>query len=76
MMSAKFTVTAVTLSLFVGGAIGAYLSRPPKVKAEVYSYYIHVQKVTEGSNVKSATGGNHQIIGFACTAQDCYVATQ
>jgi hypothetical protein len=66
---------AAVLSLFVGGALGAYLSRPPKVKAQgVYSYSINVQKVKEGSNAKATV--SHQIIGFACTAEDCYIATE
>ena len=64
----------IVIALFVGIALGIFLARPPKVKAMGSPYYVYVQRVQEGNNIKSALGGS-RIIGFSCTAQDCFIAT-
>jgi hypothetical protein len=73
MKSVKSVLTTLT-AVLLGGVAGAFLARPPKAHAIGSTYFINVQKVKEGSNAKSALTGSH-IIGFACTEQDCYVAT-
>ena len=62
------------IALLLGIIIGAYFGNPRAVKAIGSSYFISVQKVHEGNNAKSAISGS-QVIGFACTQEDCYVAT-
>jgi hypothetical protein len=64
----------VCVALAVGFASGAYLSRPPKVKA---STSFHIQKLRT-----SAYGDSSNLVlyddyvGFSCTAQDCYILTR
>lgn len=68
MKSMKYVLTIVVSMLF-GAILGAYLSHPPQVKAAVG---VRVQKVTDGYNMVIG----QQVLGFACTQQDCYIATQ
>lgn len=68
------SAAAIFLALAIGAALGAFLSRPPKVHAIGSQYFISVQKVHEGNNAKSPLTGS-QLIGFACTQEDCYVAS-
>jgi hypothetical protein len=67
MNSIKSVLTTVT-AVFVGVALGVFLSRPPSVKA---LSGIRLQKVSEGYN--TVIGSDY--IGFACTQTDCYIAT-
>lgn len=73
MKSIKSAVTILT-AVLVGAVLGAFLSRPPHVKAMGNALYVHLQKVHEGDNMKGAFYGS-TFLGFACTQQDCYVAT-
>jgi len=72
MKSIRF-IGSVVLAFFLGSALGIYLSQPPRVRAQG-SIYVHVQKVREGLNPQ-AMGSGREIVGFACTQQDCYIAT-
>jgi len=65
---------AVALVFILGILSGTYLSRPPKVHAIGSRYYINVQKLEEGQNVKSSLAGS-RYLGFSCTQTDCYVAS-
>jgi hypothetical protein len=73
MKSVKSAVTLIA-AVLGGMVLGMFLSRPPSVKAVSTPYIINVQKVQEGDTVKSMTAGS-RFLGFACTQQDCYIAT-
>ena len=68
MKSFKFVITIVAAVLF-GVALGAFLTRPPQVKAAATVY---LDKVTKGPNVVVGS----VIVGFGCTQEDCYVASR
>jgi hypothetical protein len=53
--------------------LGAFLSRPPKVKAASNRNF-YIQKVQEGRNTNESIFSTGSI-GFACTQTDCYVAS-
>lgn len=63
----------VLIAFLVGGALGAFLSRPPRVKA-AGSHNVYVQKVQEGRNTIQSLWSTGYL-GFACTQTDCFVAT-
>jgi hypothetical protein len=68
MNSVKSLLTIFAAVLF-GVAVGAFLTRPPKVKAATV---FHIQKVTEGSKMIAWD----DYVGFACTQQDCYIVSR
>lgn len=66
----SFKTLGMILSAFIIGAtLGAYLSHPPQVKAALSG--IRLQKVRDGYNTVLGS----QVLGFACTQEDCYIAT-
>jgi hypothetical protein len=68
MKSAK-SALPILLAMLFGAALGAFLTRPPKVHAVGG---IHVQKVT--GEFTMAVGSEY--LGFACTQEDCYIASR
>jgi len=63
----------IVIAVLLGMAFGAYLSRPPKVKAAGNRNF-YVQKVQEGRNTNQSIWSTG-FIGFACTQTDCFVAS-
>lgn len=59
----------IVFAMCAGIGIGAFLMRPPQVRAVGTVY---VDKVTAGNN---AILGD-QIVGFGCTQTDCYIASR
>jgi hypothetical protein len=72
MKSIKSAAIVIAAIVF-GYTLGTYFSHPPQVQAG--SLFIHVQKVQEGNTVSYAPSGS-QFLGFACTQQDCYIASR
>jgi hypothetical protein len=68
-MTSLKSATTFLLTLLFGIALGAFFSHTQKVHA---SSGIRVQKVIEGYNMVVGT----DYLGFACTQQDCYVASR
>jgi len=65
---------AVCVALILGFVLGSYFSRPPKVKANTL---FHMQKVRAAQFGDSTTIlNNDDFVGFACTAQDCYILSR
>lgn len=73
-MKSVKSVATIFVSILIGAALGAYLSRPPKVQAIGSPFQINLQKVEEGNNNKTINSGS-KFLGFACTQEDCYIAT-
>jgi hypothetical protein len=63
----------VAVALIFGFVSGSYFSRPPKVKA---STLFHMQKVRAAQFGDSTTMVSEDYVGFACTAQDCYILSR
>ena len=76
-MKSVRSIVSICVTLLIGVFLGAHLSYLPTVKAQTFSpTYIHIQKVSAGLNAKNMPADERNIIGFACTATDCYIATQ
>jgi hypothetical protein len=71
MKSLKSSLIILT-AVLLGMALGAFLSRPPRVQASAHNFY--VQKVEEGRNTNRSLWSTGYI-GFACTQTDCYIAS-
>ena len=63
------SAATVLAAVLIGALLGAFLARPPQVKAALSG--VRVQRVTEGYNTVQGS----QVLGFACGQEGCYVAT-
>lgn len=68
---------AIVIALFfaLGVASGAYLSRPPKVKAAT-NFHLQKLRTSQFGDAITFIVSNDDYVGFSCTAQDCYILTR
>lgn len=74
-MNSIKSIATLASAVLLGVLVGVAISRPPTVKAKVWSPYIHLQKLKEGMNVRSSPN-DETVLGFSCTQEECYIATE